>query len=280
MPDPAARERRFPEGFNDTFATGGDEGNRAFFGTDVLGGLVEGIDEFIELRQERWRQFRSMGPVVLGSAMWIDDEQLLEVLGRLSAACVVVSKQARTRRENRKLEALAEANERIRGLPIKAFPGLGGLAPKVDGKPVMVGPYDPMDETVLPAIRTLGYRKRGDLVPIIHAKLALLGHFWWYDEGPAGQVGDFVGFTARRLWISSANFTVRSRRSLEVGYWTEDHELINGAERFLIKLIRSSEALDPDADSLDPELAAVEFDDLAMAQAAAELIEDPEEDLE
>jgi hypothetical protein len=40
-----------------------------------------------------------------------------------------------------------------------------------------------------------------------------------------------------------------------------------GAQRFLVKLIANSEELDPDADELDPQLADVEFDDAAMAEA-------------
>jgi len=34
--------------------------------------------------------------------------------------------------------------------------------------------------------------------------------------------------------------------------------------------MRSSEGLDPDADSFDPELAPVDYDDVAMAEAWAE----------
>ncbi|HSF60808.1 MAG TPA: hypothetical protein VLA69_03880, partial [Gaiellaceae bacterium] len=40
------------------------------------------------------------------------------------------------------------------------------------------------------------------------AKLALLGHLWWHDEGPLGHVEDVIGFKAKRLWISFANFTL------------------------------------------------------------------------
>lgn len=203
--------------------------------------------------------------------MWIDDPELTKKLGELSGASIVVRKQGREPYKLRQLEALHEVNQRTPGLPIRAFPALGGLTPKVDGKAIVVGPYDPMDDGVVPTIRTLGYRKRGDFPPIMHAKLALLGHLWWHDEGPLGHVEDVVGFTPRRLWVSSANFTSSSRRSLEFGYWTEDPALVKGTERFLVKLIRSSEGLDPDADSFDPELVPVEFDDAAMAEAVAEM---------
>jgi hypothetical protein len=169
-------------------------------------------------------------------------------------------------------------------MPRRALPYLGGLAPKTpDGKPAIIGPYDPIDEGEIPTIRTLGYRKlageRG-LPPIIHAKLALLGHLWWSDEGPLGHVDDVVGFTARRLWVSSANFTESSRRSLEFGYWTEDAALLEGAQRFLVRLLAASEELDPDSDSFDPDLVPFEFDDAAMAEAAAEMSWDEEDDVE
>jgi hypothetical protein len=70
--------------------------------------------------------------------------------------------------------------------------------------------------------------------------------------------------------VSSANFTKSSRESLEFGYWTEDPALLQGAERFLLKAMASSESLDPDADLFEPDLAPVQFDDLAMAEALPE----------
>jgi hypothetical protein len=210
--------------------------------------------------------------------MWIDDPDLIEKLEELSAAGIVVRKQGRERHKLRQLQQLHEINERTSGLPIRAFPALSGLGPRVNGKPTVVGPYDAMDEGVVPTIRTLGYRKRGDFPPIMHAKLALLGHLWWHDEGPLGHVEDVSGFTPRRLWVSSANFTQSSRRSLEFGYWAEDLALLEGAQRFLLKLIGSSESLDPDADDFDPELAPVEFDDVAMAEVLSEMDSDEVDD--
>ena len=138
-----------------------------------------------------------------------------------------------------------------------------------------------MDDAVLPTIRTIGYRKSGrrDSPPVMHAKLALLGHLWWHDEGEFG-VEDVTGFTPRRLWISSANFTESSRRSLEFGYWTEGKALMEGAEGFLVRLIAASEGLDPHADLIDPDLASVEFDDEAMWEALGDAPWDDEEDQE
>jgi hypothetical protein len=182
--------------------------------------------------------------------------------------------------KNRKLKRLQEVNEQTPGLPAEAFVALSSLAPKVDGEPVVLGPYDRMDNVVVPTIRTLGFRKAShkDAPPIMHAKLALLGHLWWHDEGAGGNVEDVIGFTPQRLWVSSANFTESSRRSLEWGYWTEEPALLRGAERFLATAMGLSEGVDPDADSWEPDLAPVEFDDEAMAQALAEAQWDDSED--
>jgi hypothetical protein len=279
VPDDANPNRLFSAEFDDEFPVGGDERNNAYFGTNVLKGLVDGIDDFVHERQQRWCQFRSLGPVLLGSAMWIDDELLIDKLAELAAACVVITKQGRG---HRKLEPLAALNERAPGIPVRAFAELTELAPKVNGKPLVVGPNGPTNDQVISTIRTVGFRRtKGssqELPPILHAKLALLGNFWWHDEGPLGHVDDVIGFSARRLWISSANFTISSRRSLEFGYWTEDPALIRGAERFLVKLMRSSESVDPESDSFSPELEDVEYDQMAMAEAWAAMHDDDEWD--
>jgi hypothetical protein len=109
----------------------------------------------------------------------------------------------------------------------------------------------------------------------MHAKLALLGHLWWTDDGEFGE--EVIGFKSRRLWVSSANFTSSSRRSLEFGYWTDDAALVEGAERFLLKAIALSEELDTEADHLEPDLARVEFDEVAIAEFLAETDWDEEE---
>jgi hypothetical protein len=229
---------RFSEEFDDQFAVGPEEGNRAFFGRDVLSGLIEGIEDFAEERQPRWKQFRSLGPVLLGCTPWITDGPFIDALGKLAGACIVIRKAGRGPNELRKLEPLRALNERTPGLPIEAFAYLGGLAYKVDGERRVIGPYDRMGDEYVPTIRTIGYRTRGgSLLPMLHAKLALLGHMWWHDEGPLGHVEDVIGFKAKRLWISSANFTALSRLHLEFGLWTEDRVLVQGAEDFLLKLI-------------------------------------------
>lgn len=267
-------ERSFPREFNDEFAVGVDPGNRAYVGLDVLRGLINGIEDFIQVKQERWREFRSLGPALLGSSNWINDPELMAKLKELTGACVVVTKKGRTKWDLRKLDELRRANAGAPGLPIRAFPDLAEMRPRVGDSPEVVGPYSQLDNVVLPTIRTLGFRpqSQSDRPPWIHAKVALLGHLWWHDEGALGHVEDVVGFRPKRLWVSSANFTRASRFSLEVGYWTEDPGLLNGMERFLVKLIGASEGLDPD-DEFKPQLLTVEYDDVAMAEVIAEMAE-------
>ena len=262
----------FPAEFDAECAIGPADGNKAYFGHNVLRGLVDGIDDFIELRQPRWRQSRAIGPALLASAMWIDDPELIDKLEKLSGASVIVTKQSRAPRQLAKMQALHDLNDRSPGLPVRAFADLIGLGPTFDGKPTVVGPHDSMDHLVVPTVRTLGYRKRGkDLVPIMHAKLVLLGHLRWHDEDVFGHPDDVVWFTPQRLWISSANLTSRSRQSLEFGFWTEDATLVERAEQFLVTAMRFSEALDPEADWFQPDLTPVEYDDDAFREILAEM---------
>ncbi|MEV0006256.1 hypothetical protein AB0H28_28800 [Micromonospora sp. NPDC050980] len=267
----------------------GPAGNQAFFGRDVLAGLVQGIRDFREHRQQRWDQHHGPGATLLGCAMWMDDPELLDELARLQAACVVVSKQARDKKVQPpdlpyKLRRLADLNTRAPGLPVCYFPPLEQLTSLVDGEPPMIGPgwSLPPGDAMIPTVRTIGFRKdlgaNGSMPPILHAKLALLGRLWEHDEDDFGPA-DVTAFTPKRLWIGSANFTASSRRSLEFGSWTEDPVLLRGAEEFLLDLVGSSEGIDPDADLHLPERALPDFDDSAMAESAAELrFADPEDD--
>jgi hypothetical protein len=267
----------FPRDFDAEFPVGTEEGNHAFFGRDVLRGLIAGIDDFIHERQPRWKQWsRTLGPVLLGSAGWINDRELIDKIGELAGASIVVTKLPRGARQ---LNNLQRVNARTRGLPAEAFWELAEVAPKVDGEARVIGPYDnPRWEGIVPTIRTIGFRQReGQDIPrsppLMHAKLALLGHLWWHDEGPEGHVDDVVGFTPHRLWISSANFTHGSRVHLEFGYWTEDKALLEGARQFLTTALRYSEGLDPASDVVDPDLVPVVMDDVAMQEVWAEYVE-------
>jgi hypothetical protein len=252
-----------------------EEGNRAFFGRNVLQGLVDGIDDFVHERQTRWerRSHRTGAPVLLGCSPWVNDDKLMQAIRALPGACIVISKHPRTPGGRAGVDRLREVNAQTSGVVLRALSGLSEMAPKVAGQPRLIGPYDRIhdEDASLSTFRTIGFRKSGrNRPPIAHAKLALLGNICWTDEDPAGGVDDYVWFSPRRLWVSSANFTYASRRSLEFGYWTEDEHLVGSVQRFLVGLIGASEDIDSAADDVEPELARVEYDDAAMAQAWAE----------
>jgi len=139
--------------------------------------------------------------------------------------------------------------------------------PREDEQVPVAGPYSAAPRAWLPALRTIGYRKTGDmLVPILHAKIVLLGELWWHDEDEFGTA-DVTGFRRRRLWLASANGTASSRANLEFGVWVTDPVLLREATRFLGGLLRHSEDLDPDAHDMDPDLVEPDYDDAAFAEA-------------
>lgn len=259
-------QHSFSGEFDGEFALGPD-GLHAYTGRDVLRGLISGIDEALAAP----RRSRDVGPCLIGCAPWMDDPELTGKLKQLAGACIVITKQRRATRDLEKLNELHQVNAEAPGLPIDAFSALCQLAPHVDGEPAVVGPYDRVGDVVLPTVRTLGFRQKDRrLVPLMHAKLALLGMLWWHDEDALGHVADVVGFRAHRLWVSSANFTSSSRRSLEHGFWTADPELVEGYQDFLLKLVAASEGLDGE-DEPRPQLLPLEYDDTAMAEAMSEM---------
>jgi len=72
----AVDEQKFSGEFDSVVEVGTEPGNRAYFGRDVLQGLIEGIDEYQATAQPRWRRRRA-GVALLGCVMWLDDEALL-----------------------------------------------------------------------------------------------------------------------------------------------------------------------------------------------------------
>ncbi|APS17505.1 hypothetical protein TK78_34155 [Streptomyces sp. Tue 6075] len=241
------------------------------FGTNVLAGLIEGIDEF-RRDLEQQRRSRSLGPAMLGAFLWVDDAELLRRIADFPSACVVVSKQPRGKYHAERLRKVADAVKDAAGLPAWALSELEELRFHQGGKAPLLGPGSPQEYIRLPALRTLGYRKAGDhLVPILHTKMMLLGELWWHDEDGMGGVADVTGFTPHRLWLGSANGTGSSRRSLEFGLWLEDPGLLNAARRFLVEVLAHSQELDPDSDVLEPDLVVPDYDDEAMWEAMAAL---------
>ncbi|MFI8275592.1 hypothetical protein ACIGBH_11885 [Streptomyces sp. NPDC085929] len=250
------------------------------FGTNVLAGLVEGIDSFRKDLEKQPRS-RSLGPAMLGAFMWVDDAELLQRVAEFPSACVVVSKQQRGKHQQERLRKVAEAVRDAAGFPTRTLPELEELRPREDGAAPVVGPWSLPEQIRLSAVRTLGYRKTGKhLVPILHTKMLLLGELWWHDEDPLGGVADVVGFTPQRLWLGSANGTESSRRSLEFGLWMDDPALMKAAQTFLIEVLAQSEELDPDSDDLTPDLMVPDYDDEAMWEAMTSFAGDEDESVD
>lgn len=248
----------------------------AYFGRNVLQGLVDGIVTNTREVSPGPIIRAVYGPVVLGCAMTMDDPDLMEALEQVGNACIVITKQESRHHGTPKWSQLEDFNEsHTHGLIAWAFPELEGLAPHDGGRPRVVGPYDPDWRRLMDigGVREVGYRKAGGhLVPIVHAKLALLGDVWSVEEGDDGFERITPRFVPTRLWVGSANFTQASRRSLEMGMWTSDTELMEAARRFLIGLIAQSEPLGKGPDGPQPELLPVEYDDEAFRAAHADYL--------
>lgn len=271
---------KFPEAFD--YKAGIDQqSSDAYFGTDVLSGLIAGMDEFLTDPGRRWTQYRSLGAAALGCVPWLDDPDLLSTIDRFPSACVVVTKQELKKRGSERFERLKQYAQQGNGFPADVFAEMTDLASRYDGPPPVIGPYTPRTEELrVPAIRSFGFRKAGKRpVPLIHAKMFLLGHLWWHDEdgSPAG-VADVTGFTPKRLWLGSTNGTKSSRLALEFGVWLDDPGLLADAQQFLVKLMRSSESIDPDDNLFEPEYISVEYDDEAFYAAMSDSPDASDED--
>ena len=57
-----------------------------------------------------------------------------------------------------------------------------------------------------------------------------------------------------------------------MGCWQTQPDLLGSAQTFLTRILANSEDLDPD--TMQPDLAEIEYDDQAMAEAMAELADD------
>jgi hypothetical protein len=271
---PVGEERpSFPPAFDIRVTFGPDGSLSGRFGTGVLDEMIAGIDEFQEAVTARPSR-HSLGAAMLGAFAWLDDDRLLECIASYPYACVTFTKQPRPFPPH-KLTRLQEVLDRGRGFPAAALRGLETLMPLDDlGQPQLVGPYSPQLNHMFSPLRTLGHRKVGGmLVPLLHAKLMLLGELTWMEDEEFG-LDDITRFQPRKLWIGSANGTFSSRFNLEIGCWQTQTELLSSAQDFLVQILANSEDLDPDANTMKPGQAEPDYDDAAMAEASALLDDD------
>lgn len=262
---------RFPDAFDADVALGSD---RILFGRDVLRGLTEGLAEYRENPSGTWEVSfcEPRIPAVIGAVPWMNDERLVGEITKYGSACIVLNKFKPTQLAGTDpLGYLAPLAEADIGFPLRADPSLRELAPKVDGKPLMVGPDSECLETLaLPPLRALGFPQKGRR-PLLHAKVFVVGQLRWREY--EWDFGDYeeLGFEADRVWLGSANGTIGSRDSLEFGAWFHDVALVQAARKFVLRLIRYSEPVTSTSDLIEPELAEVDYDDDGMAMWAADI---------
>lgn len=236
------------------------------FGGDVLKSLTDGLDQFLE-SGARWSRRRMPG--VLGCTPWLTDAEIVDRLVHFSECCVVINKPeslpGRLRLVDDQITQLHEAGH---GLRLEVLRGLEEMAPKVDGKPLLVGPYDTLEWPTFWSVRVAGVRKTSRRsIPLVHAKLLVGGFVHWSDEHPSGYTEEWWSFEPRRLWFGSANFTNNARRSLEFGSWVDDVDLLGQATAFLTDLLTYSEQWGSTSIEPDPELASYDYDEEAMWEA-------------
>lgn len=229
---------------------------RVWFAGGVIDGLLELLDEHIASAQRRGRY-----PAVVGCSPWLTSEAVVDRLLK-TACCVVMDKGAAVWPAR-----LAQADC---GLP-NVLPGLRDRGPAdTDGGPLVVGPFTPMPEYQIGPIRVTGWRGPSGK-PLAHAKLLVLGELVWDEIGPDdGPTVEERFFEATSVWWGSANLTDKSSSHLEVGFWSDDPELLRWAEGFMDDLIAFSEPVNSPCAGPEPNLLRVEWDHDAMWDAVAD----------
>ena len=245
----------------------------------MLRGLTGGIDSYLA---GDWRYWR-ITSAVIGCVPWLNDDEVVAQLLRFNSSCIVINKLD-TFAPNRRTVPTGPMRRLLKdgpGFPLDSLRRFDDLAPQVDGRPALIGPYDHVGDKSFPSLRVAGVSKRRGVrtIPLVHAKVLVLGAIYYSDEGAMGEVGDFFVFQPRRVWLGSANLTFNSRRSLEFGIWSDDPSLVATTSEFVVDLMAYSEPVESAQLRPQPELVPYEFDDEAMAEAMRDMQwEEPDDD--
>jgi hypothetical protein len=226
----------------------------------VVDGLVSVIDEHIAAIRSGYQR-GLVGPSAMGCVPWLTSGPVLDRLAALAGCCIVISKAA----SRTAASALAVADN---GLP-NVSSGLRDLAPMEDRQPVVVGPGSRMPEHDLGPLRIAGWGKgKGRAAPLMHAKLLVLGELRWAEDVIGG--GEELFFFSRSVWGEARTGRKGSANNLEIALWSDDKTLVEQSKSFVESVIEFSEPWDSTAESPDPNLRTVEFDDEAFAEYLAE----------
>ena len=96
---------------------------------------------------------------------------MVDRLLRFGSSCIVINKPERVYAEPWQVRRLHDEGP---GFPPTVLPEFDWLAPREDGRPAVLGPYDDPGREALKSVRVTGV-PQGRAVPLVHAKLLLLG---------------------------------------------------------------------------------------------------------
>ena len=246
-----------------------------WFGGKVIDGLCEVLDEHLDAPR-----CGGMYPAAVGCVPWLTSKAVAQRLLALASYCVVLDKAP----PNQTPRVPPELINPDKAFPNEAIWQLRDLMPAVDGlAPLTIGPSSPKGAAAyeIEPVRVAGWRKRKDgQKPITHAKLLVLGEIGVESSGPdfAPDYFEECRFTPQRVWFGSANWTEAARYHLETGFVCDDPLLVEEATSFVAEMIAFSEPVDSACVGPEPNLVQVGYDDEAMAQAAAEIEMDFDQD--
>lgn len=244
-----------------------------WFGGGVVDALVETLDVHFYTPPQISRRYQPQ-PAVLGAVPWMTHEQVIDRLSHYRS-CVVMAKPRPGKTLKDEIVAYARNGEPF---PKEALYQLDDWGPiSGDGGPPLITPGAPfpVESNPLGPVRVVGYR--GDMTPILHTKLLLLGVIYWLEDDELTWTERLM-FRPDRVWWGSANFTTFSGSHLEMGTLSDDPALLEHALDYLIDLIRLSEPFDSVSYWPTPDLAAGTWDDDAFAELAAEVYGDDEDE--
>jgi hypothetical protein len=222
---------------------GPDDKWRAWFGSEVVGGVVEVLDSHVQTVADR---YHSTAPAALGCVPRFTHGDIADRLARLDACCIVVDEGARSLPQR-----LVNAGNPF---PI-VLPGVRSRYP-VDqaGEAGVVGPYSGEPQFAVGPVRAVGSGNELQK-PLLHTKLLVLGYLTGHE------IGHGPTFEPLSVWWGSANWTETAQSHLETGVWSDDQALARLATGFLDDLISFSEPIAGTSPGPVPDLLAVDHDE-------------------
>jgi hypothetical protein len=236
-------------------------GGSVSFGS-VMEHLIEGLVDFAGQQPREDTFKRGTTPAVIGCVPWVNHERLTAALASMGACCIVMDKGAK---DSGAASALHKNGRPIWAEHLPGFDEVGYIEP--DGTRPMITPHGMQGRQVeaLGPVRRAGYRG-GKQLPLLHAKLLVLGESWWFDNDEEGPWGPQYGFRPQRAWHGSANWTSNAGSHLEFGNWIDDPDLVDHTFRFLLDVITFSEPFESTTARPQPELVDATWDDAAFQE--------------